>query len=95
MVDVSLALSGIGPAMASLLHEQVLTRKFNTRLALGHVLKGTSITASAAQSTATNAPLVAACREAWAAAEAEIGSGADQSEIVRWLESVVVERPQV
>ncbi len=95
VVDVSLALSGIGPAMASLLHEQVLTRKFNTRLALGHVLKGTSITASAAQSTATHAPLVAACREAWAAAEAEIGSGADQSEIVRWLKSVVVEQPQV
>jgi len=94
VVDVSLALSGIGPAMAGLLHEQVLTRKFNTRLALGHVLKGTSITASVAQSTATYAPLVAACREAWAAAEAEIGSGADQSEIVRWLESVVVERPQ-
>jgi 3-hydroxyisobutyrate dehydrogenase len=89
VVDVGQALSGIGPVMASLLREHVLTRSFNTGLALGHVLKGTAITAGVARSTGTHAPLLAACRDAWAAAEAVIGSGADQSEIIRWLESTV------
>jgi len=93
VIDVGQALSGIGPDMARLLQEQVLTRRFNTGLALGHVLQGTATAASLAQSTRTHAPLLAACRDAWAAANAEIGSGADQSEIVRWLESVVLERP--
>jgi 3-hydroxyisobutyrate dehydrogenase-like beta-hydroxyacid dehydrogenase len=80
--------------MAKLLQEQVLTRSFNTGLALGHVLDGTAIAAKLAQSTSIHAPLLAACHESWVAAKAEIGSGADQSEIVRWLESVAVERPK-
>jgi hypothetical protein len=47
-----------------------------------------------AQSTGVHAPLLAACRLAWAAAEAGIGSGADQSELIRWLESVAVQEPK-
>jgi 3-hydroxyisobutyrate dehydrogenase len=94
VVDVAQALAGIGPMMANLLRDQVLTRNFNTGLALGHVLKGTASTASIAQSTGAHAPLLAACRDAWAAAETGIGSGADQSEIIRWLESVVVAQPE-
>ncbi len=93
VIDVGQALSGVGPTMARLLQEQVLTRRFDTGLALGHVLQGTAVTASLAQATGIHAPLIAASRDAWAAAEAAIGSGADQSEIVRWLESVIVERP--
>jgi 3-hydroxyisobutyrate dehydrogenase len=92
VVDVGQALSGIGPAMAGLLREQVLTRNFNTGLALGHVLKGTAITAAVARSTGAHAPLLAACHDTWAAAEAGIGSGADQSEIIRWLESMAAEQ---
>ena len=90
VVDVGQALAGIGPAMANLLREQVLTRRFNTGLALGHVLKGTASIGSVAQATGAHTPLLAACRDAWAAAEAGIGSGADQSEILRWLESAAV-----
>ena len=93
VVDIGQTLSGIGPAMSGLLREQVLTRKFDTGLALGHVLKGLEVTASVAQSTGVHAPLLAACRAAWAAAEAGIGSGADQSEMIRWLESSVVREP--
>ena len=93
VIDIGETLSGIGPAMGTLLREQVLTRKFDTGLALGHVLKGLDVTASVAQSTGVHAPLLAACRAAWAAAEAGIGSGADQSELIRWLESVAVQEP--
>jgi 3-hydroxyisobutyrate dehydrogenase len=90
VVDVGQALAGIGPMMANLLREQVLTRRFDTGLALGHVLKGTISTAVVAESTGVHAPLLAACREAWTAAENGIGSGADQSEIIRWLELAAV-----
>jgi 3-hydroxyisobutyrate dehydrogenase len=92
LMDVGEGVGGIGPEMANLLRKQVLTRGFSTGLALGHVLKGTAITAAVAQSTGTHAPLVAACRDAWSAAEGAIGSGADQSEIIRWLESVTVDQ---
>jgi 3-hydroxyisobutyrate dehydrogenase len=91
VIEIGETLSGVGPAMGALLREQVLTRKFATGLALGHVLKGLEITASVAQSAGVHAPLLAACRAGWAAAETGIGSGADQSEVVRWLESLAEE----
>ncbi|HEX4171018.1 MAG TPA: NAD(P)-dependent oxidoreductase [Acetobacteraceae bacterium] len=94
VVDVGRALGGIGPTMEALLREQVLTRRFNTGLALGHVLKGTATTAAVAQSTGAHTPLLAASHDAWAAAETGIGSGADQSEIIRWLESASAEPPK-
>jgi 3-hydroxyisobutyrate dehydrogenase len=87
VVEIGQTLGGVGPAMATLLCEHVLTRTFNTGLALGHVLKGLEITGRVAQSAGVHAPLLAGCRAAWAAAEAGIGSGADQSELIRWLES--------
>jgi 3-hydroxyisobutyrate dehydrogenase len=94
VVEIGETLSGVGPAMGSLLREQVLTRKFDTGLALGHVLKGLEITERLAQSTGVHALLLAQCRAAWAEAESGIGSGADQSELIRWLESVVVQEPK-
>ena len=94
VIDIGETLGGLGPAMGALLREQVLTRRFDTGLALGHVLKGLEVTASVAQSTGVHAPLLAACRAAWAAAEAGIGSGSDQSELIRWLESVAVQAPE-
>jgi 3-hydroxyisobutyrate dehydrogenase len=90
VIEIGETLSGLGPAMCALLRAQVLTRRFDTGLALGHVLKGLDITASVAESAGVYAPLLAASRAAWAAAESAIGSGADQSELIRWLESMAV-----
>ena len=94
VVEIGETLSGVGPTMGALLRDHVVSRTFNTGLALGHVLKGIEITAGVAQSAAVPAPLLAACRAAWAAAEAAIGSGADQSELIRWLETMVVQEPK-
>ena len=94
VIEIGEVLSGVGPAMGALLREQVLTRKFNTGLAVGHVLKALQITADVARSAGVHAPLLAACHAAWAAAETGIGSGADQSELLRWLESVVLQAPK-
>jgi 3-hydroxyisobutyrate dehydrogenase len=94
LMDVGQALGGIGPTTAGLLREQVLTRSFNTGLALGHVLKGTATAAAVAQSVGALTPLLTACRDTWVAAETRIGSGADQSEIIRWLEAASAEPPK-
>jgi len=40
------------------------------------------------------APLLAACRSAWVAAVTRLGSGADQSALVRWLETLVPPAPK-
>jgi 3-hydroxyisobutyrate dehydrogenase len=94
VIEIGEVLSGVGPVMGALLREQVVTRTFDTGMALGHVLRGLQISADVAQSTGVHAPLLAACCAAWAAAETGIGSGADQSELIRWLESVVVQEPK-
>jgi 3-hydroxyisobutyrate dehydrogenase len=86
VIEIGETLSGVGPAMGALLREHVLTRRFDTGLALGHVLQGLQITAGVAKSSGVQAPLLTACHAAWTAAEAGIGSGADQSELIRWLE---------
>ena len=87
VVEIGEMLSGVGPALSAILREQVLTQRFGTGLALGHVLRGIEVTTSLAQTTGMHAPLAAACCVAWAAAEAHLGSGADQSEVIRWLVS--------
>ncbi len=94
VVEIGEMLSGVGPTLGKVLREQVLTRRFETGMALGHVLRGLEVTTGLARSTSVHTPLAAACHAAWAAAEREIGSGADQSELIRWLESVVIEEPR-
>jgi 3-hydroxyisobutyrate dehydrogenase len=90
VVEIGEMLSGVGQALSAMLREQVLTWRFATGMALGHVLRGLEVTTSLAQSTGVHAPLAAACRAAWEAAEAQRGSGADQSEMIRWLDTAVV-----
>ena len=70
-----------------------MTRRFDTGLALGHVLRGLEVTAKRGAIHRCACAAAAACRAAWAAAEAGIGSGADQSELIRWLETVAVQEP--
>jgi len=94
VTEIGEASGGIGPRLGAMLREHVLTRRFETGLALGHVLRALEITTGIAQATAVHAPLAAACRAAWAAAEAEIGSGADQSELIRWLETATPPEPE-
>jgi 3-hydroxyisobutyrate dehydrogenase-like beta-hydroxyacid dehydrogenase len=80
--------------MAGIMTSQVLTRRFASGLALGHVLKGMQITESVARSAGVHAPLLAASRAALSDAQAAIGSGSDQTELLRWLESETISEPQ-
>src|SRR5262249_54202886 len=52
-------------------------------LALGHLLKGLETASGVAQACGIEAPLLATCRDSWAAAATRLGSGADQSALIR------------
>jgi 3-hydroxyisobutyrate dehydrogenase len=93
VVVIAEMLCGISPALSGVLRRDVMTRQFDTGLTLGYVLRGLETTASAAASQGVHAPLATACCAAWKAAETSIGSGADQSEVFRWLELMAAQRP--
>src|SRR5262244_744823 len=87
-------LSAVGPHVGKILREQVLTQQFDSGLALGHLLKGIETASNVANVCGVEAPLLVACRDAWVAAEARLGSGADQSALIRWLETLVPPAPR-
>ena len=89
LVDIAEGLSAVGPLVSGILRRQVLTRQFDSGLALGHLLKGLETASSVAQACGVEAPLLAACRNTWVAAESRLGSGADHSALIRWLETLV------
>jgi 3-hydroxyisobutyrate dehydrogenase len=94
LLDIGEGLSAVGPLVGGILRRQVLTRQFDSGLALGHLLKGLETASSVAQVCGVEAPLLAACRDTWAAAETRLGSGADQSTLIRWLETLVPSAPR-
>jgi 3-hydroxyisobutyrate dehydrogenase len=89
LLDIGEGLGSIDPAMGGTMRRQVLTRQFDSGLAFGHLLKSLETASSVAQACGVETPLLAACRDAWAAAEARLGSGADQTSLIRWLETLV------
>ena len=95
LLDIGEGLSAIGPLVGGILRRQVLTRQFDSGLALGHLLKSLETASNAAQACGVQAPLLTACRDAWAAAETRLGSGADQSALIRWLETLTPARDKV
>ena len=89
LLDIGERLSAVAPLIGGLLRQQVLTRQFDSGLALGHLLKDLETASSVAQAYGVETPLLAACRNSWAAAGTHLGSGADQSALIRWLETLV------
>jgi 3-hydroxyisobutyrate dehydrogenase len=94
LLDIGEGLSAVGPLVGGILRRQVLTRQFDSGMALGHLLKSLETASSVAQACGVRAPLLAACRDTWAAAETRLGSGADQSALIRWLETLVPSAPR-
>lgn len=94
LLDIGEGLSAVGPLVGGILRRQVLTRQFDSGLAVGHLLKSLETASGVAHACAVQAPLLAACRDAWAAAETRLGSGADQSALLRWLETLAPGAPK-
>jgi len=70
----------------TVLRQQVLTRRFGSGLSLGLVHGNIAIASKLACTLGMRAPMLDAAHSAWADAEATLGSGADHTAIIRWLE---------
>jgi 3-hydroxyisobutyrate dehydrogenase len=64
----------------------VLPRSFNSGFALGLMAKDLRIALGLAESLGTPSAFLAECAALWSRAEGLLGSGADNTEIVRYLE---------
>jgi 3-hydroxyisobutyrate dehydrogenase len=94
LLNIGEGLSAVSPLVGGMLRRQVLTRQFDSGLALGHLLNSLETASSVAQAYGIQSPLLTACRDTWAAAETRLGSGADQSSLIRWLETLVPPAPR-
>jgi len=70
----------------TLLREEVLTRRFQSARALGMISGNIELAAKLAAALGTMSPMLEATKAAWCDADAELGSGADHTAIIRWLE---------
>lgn len=66
----------------------VLTRTFNSGFALGLMAKDLRIALELARTVGTPAALLEGCADLWARAEGELGFAADNTDVVRFLESL-------
>jgi len=72
--------------VATLLRDEVLTRRFQSARALGMIRGNVELAAKLAAALATMSPMLEATKAAWCKADAELGSGADHTAVIRWLE---------
>lgn len=89
LLEAAEALGAMAPAVKTTLAARALTRSFDSGLGLGFVLKDVEAALALARASGAATPLLAACRDALAQAERDIGSGADQTALIRWLERLV------
>jgi 3-hydroxyisobutyrate dehydrogenase len=67
----------------------ILPRTFNSGFAIGLMAKDLRLARDLAEATGTPSTLLRACAEMWAKAEEQLGFRADNTEVVRYLESLV------
>ena len=74
--------------LRTVLREEVLTRRFQSGRALGMIRGNIELAARLAAALGTSLPMLEATKAAWSEADAQLGSGADHTAIIRWLESL-------
>jgi 3-hydroxyisobutyrate dehydrogenase len=80
--------------LSTLLRQQVLTRRFRSGVSLGMIHRNIATAAKLTETMSVASPLLEATRAAWEEAEAALGSGADHTAIIRWLESLRPNAPE-
>ncbi len=78
-----------GAGLQALISKDLVTRKFQSGRKLGHVQQNIAIASHMAAKSSMALPLLSATGKAWADAESQFGFGADQTEILKWLEKIV------
>jgi 3-hydroxyisobutyrate dehydrogenase len=80
---------GAGRAeLPTLMLEEVLTRRFRSERSLGMIRGNIELAAKLAAASNLVSPMLEATRNAWSEAEARLGSGADHTAVIRWLEDL-------
>ncbi|MSP01985.1 MAG: NAD(P)-dependent oxidoreductase [Acetobacteraceae bacterium] len=91
MTDVLNAATGMNNSTLKKFRQFVLSRKFDAGFTMGLLAKDLSIALQVGRETGTAAPLSALVREMIVSAEALYGSGADHTEMAKWVERLVGE----
>jgi len=74
--------------LRTVLRQEVVTRRFQSGLSLGMMHRNIELASKLAAALEIEAPMLAATRAAWGEAAAKLGSGADYTAVIRWLESL-------
>ena len=74
--------------LGAVLREEVLTRRFQSGRSLGMIRGNIELAARLAADLKVCSPMLEATRTAWNEADAQLGSGADHTAIIRWLEGL-------
>jgi len=88
MIDVLNASTGRNNSTERKFRQFVLSRSFASGFSLDLMLKDLTTAVELARNTATPIPFSSLCRELWAAADTQLGAGADHTAVVRWFETL-------
>lgn len=84
MVDILNASSGMSNSSQVKFRQFVLSESFGSGFALDLMVKDIGIALDVAKDLDVNAPFSALCRNIWAAAQADLGTGRDHTELARF-----------
>ena len=76
--------------LGAILREEVLTRRFQSGRSLGMIRGNIELAAKLAATLNICSPILEATKTAWNEADARLGSGADHTAVIRWLEGLEV-----
>ena len=88
MINIFNASTGRNTGTDSKFPNNVLPRTFNSGFALGLMAKDLRLALEVARSTDAPVELLQACANIWAQAEKQLGGKADNTEVVKYLESL-------
>ena len=79
-----------GRSLGNVIANDLATRRFESGRQLGLVRRNLSIAADLASRSGIRSPLLEVASTSWAAAENQLGYGADQSAILKWVEQLII-----
>lgn len=94
LVNIGTTLGGLGTLAIAALTQKSGPESMDQGIGLGLVRKDLDMAVNIARANKIEAPLLRACRDAWLRAENDIGSGADHTDILRWIKQLTVPEPK-
>jgi 3-hydroxyisobutyrate dehydrogenase len=95
LVNLGTTLGGLGTAAIAALTQKAGPESMDQGIGLGLVRKDLDLALAIARASRLDTPLLRACRDAWLRAENDIGSGADHTDILRWIKQLTLPDPKL